>query len=55
MNKKTLYEILSSKSEKLSSTDIEAILNDELDKHPDKMDTDLVDLCLIALNTVDET
>lgn len=54
MNNETLYEILSSESEALSSVEIESILNDELDKSPDEMDTDLVDLCLEALNTVDE-
>lgn len=54
MNKEILYEILNSKSETLSSTEIESILNDELDKSPQEMDTDLVDLCLEALNTVDE-
>ena len=54
MNNETLYEILISKSEALSSVEIESILNEELDKSPDEMDTDLVDLCLEALNTVDE-
>lgn len=54
MNKEILYEILSSKSETLSSAEIESILNEELDKSPQEMDTDLVDLCLEALNTVDE-
>lgn len=54
MNNETLYEILISKSETLSSVEIEGILNEELDKSPEEMDTDLVDLCLEALNTVDE-
>lgn len=54
MNNETLYEILSSKSETLSSVEIESILNDELDKSPDEMDTDLVDLCMEALYTVDK-
>lgn len=54
MNKEILYEILKSKSETLSSAEIESILNEELDKSSDEMDTDLVDLCLEALNTVDE-
>lgn len=54
MNKEILYEILNSKSETLSSAEIESILNEELDKSPQEMDTDLVDLCLEALNTVDE-
>lgn len=54
MNKEILYEILSSKSETLSSAEIESILNEELDKSPQEMDTDLVDLCIDALNKVDE-
>lgn len=54
MNKEVLYEILNSESEKLSSAEIENILNEELDKSPEEMDTDLVDLCLDALNRADE-
>jgi hypothetical protein len=54
MNKEILYEILNSKSETLSSTEIENIMNEELDKSPQDMDTDLIDLCLEALNTVDK-
>lgn len=54
MNKEVLYEILNAKSEKLSSAEIENILNEELDKSPEEMDTDLVDLCLDALNRADE-
>lgn len=54
MNKEILYEILKSESESLSTAEIEGILNEELDKSPDEMDTDLVDLCLEALTTVDE-
>lgn len=54
MNKEILYEILNSESETLSSTEIENIMNEELDKSTQDMDTDLIDLCLEALNTVDE-
>ncbi|MGN0458520.1 MAG: hypothetical protein ACI4IL_06100 [Eubacterium sp.] len=54
MNKEVLYEILNSESENLSSAEIESILNEELDKSPEEMDTDLIDLCLEALDTVDE-
>ena len=54
MNKEILYEILNSESESLSTTEIESILNEELDKSPEEMDTDLVDLCLDALETVGE-
>lgn len=54
MNKEILYEILNSESESLSTAEIESILNEELDKSPEEMDTDLVDLCLDALETVGE-
>lgn len=54
MNKETLYEIINSKSEKLSSAAIKDILNEELDKSPEEMDTDLVDLCLDALENIQE-
>jgi hypothetical protein len=54
MNKEILYEILNSKSEKLSSIEIENILNEELDKAPEEMDTNLIDLCLDALNNIHE-
>lgn len=54
MNKEILYEILNSKSETLSSTEIENIMNEELDKSTQDMDTDLIDLCLEALNAVDK-
>lgn len=52
MNKDILYEILSSKSEKLSAQDIEGILNEELEKDQNEMDTDLVDLCIDALDEI---
>ena len=54
MNKEILYEILNSESERLSTAEIENILNEELDKSPEEMDTDLVDLCLDALDTAGE-
>lgn len=54
MDKEILYEILNSKSEKYSTSTIESILNEELDKSPDEMDTDLVDICLEALTNVDK-
>lgn len=54
MNKDILYEILNSEYENLSSAEIEGILNEELDKSPEEMDTDLVELCLDALNSVGE-
>lgn len=54
MNKEILYEILNSESECLTTAEIDGILNEELDKSADEMDTDLVDLCLEALSTVDQ-
>lgn len=54
MDKKILYDILKSESEILSSDEIESIMNEELDKSPLDMDTDLIDRCLEALNTADE-
>lgn len=52
MDKEILFEILNSKSEKYSSATIEGILNEELDKTPDEMDTELIDLCLDALENI---
>lgn len=54
MNKDILYEILSSKSEKLSVRDIEGLLNEELEKDQNEMDTDLVDLCINALDEISQ-
>lgn len=54
MNKEILYEILNSESESLTSAEIENIMNEELDKSPDEMDTDLIELCLDALTNADE-
>lgn len=54
MNKEILYEILKSKSEKLSVAEIESIMNEELDKSTSTMDTDLIDLCLEALEDAEK-
>lgn len=54
MNKEILYEILKSKSEKLSAAEIESIMNEELDKSTSTMDTDLIDLCLEALENAEK-
>ncbi|MGN0532987.1 MAG: hypothetical protein ACI4IK_01395 [Eubacterium sp.] len=54
MDKDILYEILNSEYENLSFAEIEGILNEELDKSPEEMDTDLVELCLDALNSAGE-
>lgn len=51
MNKDILKEILYSKSEQFSLSDIEQIMNDELEKPADEMDTDLVDRCLDILES----
>ncbi len=54
MDKDILYEILQSESESLTAAEIESIMNEELDKSPDEMDTDLIELCLDALTKANE-
>lgn len=49
MKKETFMKILDTKPERLSLADIEAIMNEELEKDPAEMDTNLVDRCLDAL------
>lgn len=46
----TLLETLKSKSITLKIEDIEAIMDEELSKDPEEMDTDLIDLCVNAIN-----
>ena len=46
----TLLETLKSKSITLKIEDIEAIMDEELSKDPKEMDTDLIDLCVNAIN-----
>lgn len=49
MNKDSLLETLNFNKAKLTFEDIKAIMDEELNKDPDEMDTDLVDLCMDAL------
>lgn len=50
MDRETFVDILYSKSMRLSSEEIEAIMDEELAKPPEEMNTDLVDICLDALD-----
>ena len=52
MNKSSLLEILNSNKAKLTLEDIRTIMDEELNKEPDEMDTDLVDLCMDVLSGV---
>ena len=54
MNKEILQKILKTDSVKLSDTEIQSILDEELEKSPDEMDTQLIDLCLDILTSKDE-
>lgn len=63
MDRETFVDILYSKSMTFSSKEIKEMLDEELAKPPEEMDTELVDLCLDALdgkfdnipeNTVDD-
>lgn len=49
MDKKVLLEILNTKYIEFTREEIMDIMNDELDKDPEDMDLELVDLCLDAL------
>jgi len=50
MDKDTLIEILKSKSMSFTAEEIKKLMDEELSKDPSEMDTDLVDLCLDALD-----
>lgn len=50
MDRETFVDILYSKSMTFSSKEIKEMLDEELAKPPEEMDTDLVDLCLDALD-----
>ena len=52
MQKDTLKEILKSKSMRFTAGEIEEMMNEELDKSPEEMDTELVDLCAEVLEKV---
>lgn len=49
MNKDSLLETLNSNKAKLTLEDIRTIMDEELNKDPNEMDTDLVDMCMDAL------
>ena len=51
MNIEILKEILRTKSVELSLRDIEQLMDEELEKAPEEMDTELVDLCLEYLHS----
>ena len=49
MNKKILKEILKTESVSFSYEEIQQILDEELEKSADEMDTQLIDLCIDVL------
>lgn len=51
MDREILKEILKTKSVELSLRDIEQLMDEELEKSPEEMDTELVDLCLECLHS----
>ena len=52
MDKDTLKEILQTDSLMLSVAEIEAILDEELEKPPEEMDTDLIERCALAIESL---
>ncbi len=50
MNKEILQEILQTESVSFSSEEIQQMLDEELEKSPEEMDTQLIDLCIDVLN-----
>ena len=50
MNRDSLLEILNSNKAKLTFEDIRTIMDEELNKDPEEMDTELVDLCMDVLS-----
>ncbi len=51
-NETKIIEMLKSKSMLLSVAEVEAILDEELEKEPNEMDTAIVDACIKALSSV---
>lgn len=49
MDKKTLLEILKTESFSFTLREIEEIMDEELNKSPDEMDTELIDVCIDVL------
>lgn len=54
MSRETFLEILCEKSMTFTSSEILDIMNEELDKPIDEMDTNLIDNCLKALKDTDD-
>lgn len=54
MNKNSLLETLNSNKAKLTLEDIRTIMDEELNKDPNEMDTDLVDMCMDILEEASE-
>ncbi len=54
MEKDTLMKILKEHSMTFSKNEIHRIINEEIEKSPDEMDTELIELCLDALEKADE-
>lgn len=50
MDRLTLLETLKSKSMTLSLEDIQGIMDEELNKNPEEMDAELIDLCADVLD-----
>lgn len=50
MKQKTLYDILNKEPFKFTLREIEEIMDEELSKVPEEMDTELIDLCADVLN-----
>lgn len=50
MDKKTLLEILKTESFSFTLREIEEIMDEELNKSPDEMDTELIDVCVDVLS-----
>lgn len=54
MNKEIIKKVLNTESMEFSAEEIENLLNEELEKSPEEMDTDLVDICIEALSELTE-
>lgn len=54
MEKDTLMKILKEHSMTFSKEEIHRLINEEIKKSPDEMDTELIELCLDALEKADE-
>lgn len=54
MNKELLKKILETKTMQFSVEEVENLLDEELNKEPEEMDTDLVELCIEALSKAEK-